>query len=91
MSHALLSFVEEENQPTSIVPLARILDGHRLKKGDLCSVEWTDKKFYSPHILAKGECFLHNYVLKCVHEIAYCKLTHLAAMLFCDQQVQWLK
>ena len=35
MLHALVAFVEEEHQPTCVVPLKRLQDRQNLKKGDM--------------------------------------------------------
>ena len=56
--HALVAFVEEEHQPTSVVPLKRVQDGQDLKKGDTCNVQWTDKQVYLARIVAIGKYFL---------------------------------
>lgn len=54
MSHALVSFHEEDGQPTCTIPVRRLLDDHSLKKGQLCRVSWTDGRAYSARILGLG-------------------------------------
>ena len=60
-SHALVRFVEEEDQPTCIVPVKRVKDcaGKDLKAGAECKVEWTDRSIYSAHVLAVGKSCTH--------------------------------
>ena len=57
-SHVLVSFFEEEDQPTCIIPVKRVqnCEVRDLKAGVVCKVEWSDKNIYSARVLDVGEC-----------------------------------
>ena len=46
VSHVLVSFVEEDTQPTAIIPVKRVKDCEvrDLHQGVMCQIEWSDKK-----------------------------------------------
>ena len=56
VSHVLVSFTEEEGQPTAIVPMRRIKDHGtgELREDLVCQVEWSNKKSYPARIVALG-------------------------------------
>ena len=44
-SHASVMFLEEEGQPTSVIPVKRVIDytAKDLKAGVVCEVKWSDQ------------------------------------------------
>ena len=56
VSHVLVSFVEEDAQPTAIIPVKRVRDCEvrDLQEGVMCQIEWSDKKRYPTRVLALG-------------------------------------
>ena len=70
VSHALVTFFGEDDQPTCIVPVKRLKECvvRDLKKGDVCSVEWTNKQVYPAKVISVGEYsnfFVH--ILMCMN------------------------
>ena len=63
-AHILVSFIEEDGEPTAIVPLKRINDCplEELQEGVVCEVEWSNKKTYPARVLATG-MYLHFFLL----------------------------
>lgn len=54
-SHALVRFVEEEGQPTAVVPAKRLdMAVKDIQAGEFCKVEWSDKKMYMIEVLSTG-------------------------------------
>ena len=55
-SHVLVSFFEENDQPTAIIHIKRVKDTavKDIKEGVVCKVEWSDRKIYSTRVLACG-------------------------------------
>lgn len=69
--HVLVSFLEEEGNPTAILPAKRVIcDNDDLKEGVTCSVEWTDKKFYPAKVLATG---MYNFI-SCGYRVTHVAL-----------------
>ena len=60
-SHALVMFLEEEGQPTCVIPVKRVIDytAEDLKAGVDCKVKWSDQKIYSTHVVAVGKSYTH--------------------------------
>ena len=52
-----VTFFEEVDQPTSIIPAKRIIRANiaYLREGVTCEVQWTDKRVYPARVLAVGE------------------------------------
>ena len=61
-SHVLVMFLEEEGQPTAIVPVKRVVDhtAEDLREGVDCSVKWSDHKIYSTRVVAVGKSYTVN-------------------------------
>lgn len=68
MSHALVAFTEEDNEPISIVPVKRFrdCDTKDLKEGLMCRVMWSDKQDYPVRIIAVGEYLPMHLCVYCV-------------------------
>lgn len=55
-SHALVSFVNEEEQPTCVLRTTRLKDCPKIQEGVECGVKWSDGNVYRAKVLAVGEC-----------------------------------
>ena len=77
MSHALVAFTEEDNEPISIAPVKQLrdCDTKNLKEGLMCRVMWSDKQDYSVWIIAVGE-YLPMHL--CVYCVLVCVYMHVS-------------
>ena len=67
VSHAFVAFLEEDDHPTCIVPVKRFKNYavQDLKKGEIYSVEWTDKQVYPAEVIDMGKYLLLLSMYSC--------------------------
>ena len=54
-SHALVSFLDEEEEPTCVLHTTRLKNCPKVEEGVECTVKWTDGNVYRAKVLSVGE------------------------------------
>ena len=76
VSHTLVVFLDEEQQPTCVMSTNRIKDSSKPREGDECQVEWSDGKVYCAKVLALGKCVYNTRTYMYVCTCVYCRDIH---------------
>ena len=50
-----MCFLDEEEEPTCVVPTARLKNCPKVEEGVECGVKWSDGNVYRAKVLAVGE------------------------------------